>query len=1792
MLTTPGIFVKEQIYESANSLLYRGIRESDNQRLILKVLKQDYPTPAQLSRYRTEYHITQSLDLAGVVKVYDLRKYQNTLVMLLEDFGGKSLKHWLQKCRFPLAEFLKVAITTADALGHIHAANIIHKDINPSNIVFNKETNQLKIIDFGISTQLTRETPALKNPNVLEGTLAYMSPEQTGRMNRALDYRTDFYSLGMTFYELLTNQLPFETDDAMELVHCHIAKVPMSLSELNPEIPPILSEIVMKLLAKTAEERYQSAWGLKADLEECLNQLNLTGKIANFDLASEDISDKFQLPQKLYGREREIASLLTAFERVSLKQSELMLIAGYSGIGKSALVQELYKPITQKRGYFISGKFDQYQQNIPYSALVSAFQELIKHLLTESEAQLNQWREKLLKNLGINGQVIADVIPEIELIIGKQPSVPELGPNESLNRFNLVFQNFIKTFTQSAHPLVLFIDDLQWADGASLKLMQLLMSAGTPGLFLIGAYRDNEVSAAHPLMLTIDKIAKTGAIVNRISLSPLDLPTIIQLIADPLNCEAKRVKPLAELVRLKTGGNPFFMNEFLKSLYTEGLLEFDVQARQWQWNLEQIQSRGFTDNVVELMSDKIQKLSESTQEMLKLAACIGNQFSLKTLALIGTKSLRETVDNLYPAVAENLVVPISNMGEIDLFIDSTELTTESLATLPFHSLEYKFVHDRIQQAAYSLIAEQDKPITHRQIGEILLQKTPKSQQEEKIFDIVNQLNLGVKLIIHKTKREELAKLNLIAGKKAKLSAAYQPALNYLEMGIKLLATNSWQKQYTLTLALHEEAAEIYYLNSDFCLMEEFVELVLSQAKTVLDKVKVYEVKILAETAQSKFNEAINSGLEVLNLLKFRLPKQPKKVDVLRGLLQTKLRIGFKSIAGLVDLPVMTAPYPKAAMRILTRMAPPSFFAAPLLFPIIIFQQINLSINWGNTTDSAVAYSGYGLILCGVVGDIELGSQFGKLALNLLSRLDARAFQPMTECIVYTFIRHWVEPAKEVLNPLREVYALALQTGDLQYASYTAYIYCYFGFLSGSELVKLKSEMEIYAQIIRQIGQEKSINMQELYHQVVLNLLGEAKNPCNLIGKVFDEQVMLPRLQNRNDRDTTCILYFSKLMLCFLFGEVEQAVENAELAEQYLDGITALVTVPHFYFYDSLARLTLARNSQQPERNRQRQKVVSNQKKMKKWAHHAPANNLHKYYLVEAELCRLLGKDAVAMDYYSRAIAGAKKNEYIHEAAIGYELAAKFYLSREKELTARAYMEEARYSYQLWGATAKVKDLEVRYGKFFTATQGRSQNTKTNTKVTTTGSRYNLDIATMMKASQAISGEIVLDKLLSSLMKVLIENAGAQQGYLILEEQGELLIEAEGAIDSEQVTVLQSMPIENFQSASKAIINYVCRTQESVVLNNAAREGQFTNEPYIQKNQPKSVLCVPLINQGKLISIVYLENNLIAGAFTAERVEVIKLLSSQAAVSLENAKLYTKVRKNESRLAQLNFDLEQALEAELELSRAASRFVPNQFLSFLGYQKLTEAKLGDCVQLEMSILFSDIRDFTTISEGITPEQNFKFINSYLSRMEPAIVENNGFIDKYIGDAIMALFSGEADNAVKAGISMLHRLAEYNQHRTNSGYHPIQIGIGINTGTLMLGTVGGENRMDGTVISDAVNLASRVEGLTKNYGLPLLITQQTYERLTKPADYALRTIDTVNVKGKSQAITVYEIFEADPPALKAGKLNTLRLFTEALSLYNLKQFNKAAQLFEQCLRLNPGDKVVWIYRQRCYENHRDR
>ncbi|YAF96759.1 MAG: AAA family ATPase [Nodularia sp. CChRGM 3473] len=1771
MITLEGYKVLTELHASPNSQVYRGYRELDQQPVVLKVLRQEYPPPEAIARFKLEYDLTRRFQVPGIIQAYDLKKYQNTLVLVLEDFGGQSLGELLNQSPLPLENFLQLAIQVAAALAEIHQQQIIHKDINPANILLNPTTQQTKIIDFGIATLLSRENPTLRNLNVLEGTLGYISPEQTGRMNRSLDYRTDFYSLGVTFYELLTQQLPFISDDPVELVHSHIAKQAIPPDQINPQIPLVLSQIVMKLLEKTAEARYQSAFGLQADLQKCLEMFNATGQISLFALGQQDHSGRFQIPQKLYGREAEVASLLAAFERTSQGQSEVMLIAGYSGIGKSALVQEIYKPITQQRGYFISGKFDQFQRNIPYSSLIQAFQALIRQLLTTSEAEITTWREKLLNALGVNGQVIIDVIAEVELIIGQQPPVIELSPKEAQTRFNLVLQNFIQVFTQKEHPLVMFLDDLQWADSASLQLIELLMSqADSQYLLLIGAYRDHEVDKTHPLRTTIASLEQTGVAIHELTLTPLALPQIQQLLSDTLNnADLAQLTPLAELLQQKTNGNPFFMNEFLKSLYTEGLLQFNFTQRQWQWQLAKIQAAQITDNVVELMALKIQKLPVATQEALKLAACIGNLFDLHTLAIASSKSLPDIAAQLWEAVQTGLILPQGNDYQL-LQVADQEVT----ANLKNLDVVYKFLHDRVQQAAYSLISTDQKQAVHLQIGQLLLQGITPQKQEEKIFDIVNQLNFGIDLIADAQQRQELAQLNLTAGNKAKASAAYQPALNYLTMGINCLTANCWQQQYQLALALHTAAAEAAYLGGDFERMDALTEEVLQNTRSTIDQVQVYAIKIQAAIARDQLLAASQLGLQVMQLLGIPLANNPGQPQIMLGLLKTKLALVGKQVHTLVELPELSNPTKLAAIRILASIASATYLAAPNVFPLTVFKQVELSAKYGNAAESAFAYATYGLILCGVVGDLQGGYKFGELALKLLDHFNAKHLQARTLFVVNAFVRHWQEPLQNTIPSLQAAFQVGRDTGDTEYAAFAANVCSMHSYFSGQNLAELDECVAIYGEAIQQFKKKPIFVLIQLYRQAVANLQGKNANPCQLVGEFYDATVMLPQHIESNYRTAIFYVYTHYLTLNYWFEDYTTAVKNADLAIPYLDAVVALYIVGWFYFYDSLGRLALASVVSGAERQKLLQRVAANQKKLQVWAKFSPDNYSHKLALVEAEWHRVQGKSSQAIACYDQAIALAQKNQYLNEAALANELTAKFYLAENKFKIAQVYLQEARYLYLQWGAIAKVKDLEAKYPEILTRTPDKA----IRSTLSTTGSNQNsltnsshsesLDLVTVIKASQTLSEEIQLDKLLSNLMRILMENAGAQRGFLLLSTKGKFLIEAQGTVGENTIQVLESLSIEDNQTLSKAIVNYVIRTKTNVVLNDAIYEavgiGEFIKDPYIRQYQPRSILCTPLINQGKLAGIVYLENNLTTGAFTPDRLELLNLLSAQAAISIENARLYTD-------LAALN--------------KAYERFVPRQFLQFLNKQSIIDVELGDQVQREMSVLFTDIRAFTTLSESMTPAENFQFINSYLSHMEPIIIENNGFIDKYIGDAIMALFAGDADDAVQAGIAMLQTLATYNEERQARGYLPIQIGIGINTGSLILGTVGGLNRMDSTVISDAVNLAARIEGLTKTFNTPLLITDQTFERLQNRDRYGIRVVGQVKVKGKTNAVTVHEVFAADPPKVRAGKTATLEVFARALACYEQQEFTAAAEYFQDCLQQNPWDQVAQMYLNHC-------
>ncbi|BAZ48298.1 serine/threonine protein kinase with two-component sensor domain [Nostoc sp. NIES-4103] len=1514
----------ELIYAGSRTLVHRGIRESDHKPVIIKFLRREYPTFHELVQFRNQYTIAKNLDIDGIIKPCSLEIYQKSYALVMEDLGDISLQEYAANHPVNLTDFFHIAIQIVLILDKLYRHRVIHKDIKPANVLINPTTKEVRLIDFSIASLLNRETQTLTSPHVLEGTLPYLSPEQTGRMNRGIDYRSDFYSLGVTFFELLTKELPFKSDDPMELVYCHLAKLPPQVHLINPDVPPILSRMISKLMAKNAEDRYQSALGLKYDLETCQRQWQQTGSIQDFNLGVRDICDRFIIPEKLYGRKAEVETLLAAFDRVSKGNTEMMLVAGFSGIGKTAVVKEVHKPIVRQRGYFIKGKYDQFQRNIPFSGFVQALGDLIGQLLSESDAQLHQWKTQILEALGENGQVMIDVIPELEKIIGTQPPVLQLSWSAAQNRFNLLFQKFIQVFTTKQHPLVIFLDDLQWADLASLKLMQLLMSkTDTHYLLLIGAYRDNEVSTTHQLTMTLEEIQNLEAIINTITLAPLQQPDLNQLIADTLNCSLDISLPLTKLVYQKTQGNPLFANHFLQHLHEESLINFNFDEGCWQCDIAQIKALAITDNIVEFLAIKLQKLPQSTVEVLKLAACIGNQFDLATLAIVNEKSLLETATDLWRALQEGLIIPTSEVYKFfqyDVNIQSSvatklqSITTDNTKV----TVTYRFLHDRVQQAAYLLIPKDQKKVTHLKIGQILLENISAKKQEENIFALINHLNIGADLITNQLDKNELAQLNLLAGHKAKSATAYETAVKYLNTGLEMLADDSWHTQYDLTLKLYIESAEAEYLNGSFDSASKLIKIALPNTKTLLDQVKLYEAQMQIFISQLEMVKAIDMGLQILEKLGINLVN-------LAG--EESLVVELPNIADIEKFLVMTDPYKLSAMEIMKILCAPVFMAKPEIFPQLIITMVNFCIEHGNSALSAFAYGFYGLLLSGI-GKLSDGYNAGKIALKLLDKFDAKELKAKVYNLFNSNIRTWKEHTKNSIQPLQEGVQSGLVTGDIEWGGYCAANLCSYLFFSADNLESLIKQQATYIDICIKIKQEIPIHFSQVWRQLGLNFQGFSPNPCLLIGESFNEAQMLPRLIAAKSGTVLFIFYVAKTILFYYFGNYAQALVQVKLANEQAGSAFGFMQVVILNFYHSLALLAHYTQVEPSEQQKYLEQVEVNQEKMRFWAHHAPMNNLHRYMLVQAEKARVLGQKWEASEQYDRALINAKENAYIQEEALIYELATNFYLMCKREQIAQNYLMNAYYCYAILGAKAKVDDLEKRFPELLDPILKWEKNRLNSPDSISTYSSFYLstfsngttisssssaskilDLTSVLKASQALSREIQLDQLLSKFMQVVMENTGAKKSVLILLKDNSWVIEA---IATFQIVtnVLQSIPIELSQEIPLTVINYVKHTLEVLLIDNATVDNSLIYDLYIIREQPKSLLCYPIVHEGKLIGILYLENNLTVGIFTSDRLAVVQLLCSQAAISLENAYLYQETQNYAQKLENYIQDLQQ------------------------------------------------------------------------------------------------------------------------------------------------------------------------------------------------------------------------------------------------------------------------------------------
>jgi predicted ATPase/signal transduction histidine kinase len=1465
----------EVLWEDGERIYCKTWRDGDGARQeFMAVLPADeHPSPDSINRLTHEYGLRDHLDDAWALQPLELAQVRGRPMLVLKYHETKPLDHLIGPA-MEIGRFLPLAVALLAAVGRVHERGLIHKDLKPNNILVNSSTGQVLLTGFGIASRLPRERQLPNSVEFIAGTLAYMAPEQTGRMNRSIDSRSDLYSLGVTLYEMLTGSPPFKASDSMEWVHCHIARQPISPSERLTNVPASVSAIIMKLLAKTAEERYQTAAGAESDLRRCLSEWETQGRIKEFAPGEHDQPDRLMIPEKLYGRDREIEILLSAFDRIVAGGSpELVLVSGYSGIGKSAVVNELHKPLVPPRGLFASGKFDQYKRDIPYATLAQAFQSLLRPLLSKSEEELHKWRNALREALDPNGQLIADLVPELQHIIGEQPPVPELPLQDAQGRFQLVFRRFISVFARPEHPLALFLDDLQWLDAATLDLLEDLLTRGDlQHLLLIGAYRDNEVSSTHPLARKLDAMRQAGATLRDIILTPLGCQDLGHLLTDSLHCEPERAVPLAQLIHDKTTGNPFFAIQFISALADEALLTFDYGEARWSWELNRIRAKGFTDNVVDLMVGKLSRLPLETQKALQQFACMGNSAEFEMLRLVYQDSNDEMHEHLWEAVRTGLI-----------------FRSES---------SYRFLHDRVQEAAYSLIPTELRAEAHLKIGTLLAAYTPPADLKEAIFEIVNQLNRGAHLITSIEERERAADLNLIAGRRAKISTAYESALKYLRAAGALLAETTWEHNYELIFSIEYLMAECELLTAEMGAAEDRLSTLARRCKNNHDFALVTRLRLTLYTTLDQSDLGVDVLLEFLRRGGTVWSQHPTRDDVLREYNRIWSLLGSRQIEELVDLPLMTNPDILDTLDVLTEIVTPALFYDENLSSLVVCRMVSLSLEYGNCDGSCFGYEWFAMFAGPRFNNYKEGYRFGQLGYDLVEKRGLTRYQARTYINYGNGVMPWAIHAASGRAILRRAFDIAYQAGDLTFAAYWGEQLVTNCLIVGDPLAEVQTEAENGLEFAKNARFGLVVDICGAQLGLVRTLRGlTPKFGCF---DAADYNELQAEQHYASNPVLSCAEFFywtRKLQGRFFAGDLVSAVDASIKAQQLLWTATAQLETADCRFFGALARAAAWDSASPDQKKWHFDALTDHSRQLEVWAEHCPANFESRVTLAQAEIARIEVRAVEAEQLYEDAIRSARTNGFVHVEALAHELAANFYGARGFATTADAYLRNARACYAQWGAQGKVNQLDSSHPHLQTPSTSAARGATVFTPVA------QLDAETVIKASQSLSSEIDLRRLIEKLMHLVVENAGAGRGLLILIYSDGPRIEAEattagGTIDV-AVRQMRATPSELPQS----VLQYVLRTRERLVFDDVSAGTSHSEDPYVRERRPKSVLCMPILTNTRVIGALYLENTLAAHCFTSGRVAILEILATQAAISMENARLYSEQRWNEALLSE-------------------------------------------------------------------------------------------------------------------------------------------------------------------------------------------------------------------------------------------------------------------------------------------------
>jgi predicted ATPase/class 3 adenylate cyclase len=1748
-----GFQLQELVYRSQRSAVYRGRCLRDDRVVVIKRLEAS-STAADCASLKYSHELLHGLAIDGVPRVLDLAAYEGRPVLIMEDIRGRSVNQIVRGKPLPSREVLRLAISLARTIGHLHQREVIHQDIRPSNIVLNEATGETQLIDFQLASRLVTETSTVEQLRMYRGSLAFVAPERTGRIGHPVDHRSDLYSLGATLFYLLTRRPPFEEVDPVAMIHSHIATAAPAPRDINASIPEMLSRIVLKLLAKPPDERYQSAHGLEADLRSCLECLDdASDSKAAIRLGLHDISSRFLIPEQLYGRQREIESLIKAVEQTTRRRTGLVLVSGPPGIGKSELVATLRTHVAGQRGTFLTAKFDQLQ-NVPLTALMQCLHEFVQEVLAEPDDALRTWQQEISSALGPIGGVLVEHVPALEKLIGPQPALPEVGPTEALNRLLLALASLLKAICTRRGRLVVFLDDLQWASLNSMRMLEsILTNAEIRGLLVIGAYRDTEVDQAHPLRLLPLHLSEADVLVTELVVQPLSREAVGELVAHTLVASPGDIMPLSSLVFARTGGDPFFVKRFLRAAYSYGGIAFNADTGRWGFDLDRIAGMGPTDNVAQLIVAKLGELPPPTRQMINLAACLGGRFSLRALARVSGISSASVARSLWAALSEDVVIPIGGQWRIAEYLLDDDEDQDAIA--------YRFSHDAVRLAAYELLPASHRQQRHVQIGRLMIAEM--GEHDTRLLEGVNQLNAGSEVIDDPAERLRLCELNLKAAMRARNIGAFSDGFAYARAGLGLLPEQSWATHIDLTVQLYLTGAELAYLGSEFVEMDRLCAAI-GHVNQPIVRAELARIQVVAALSRGEPSTAVDKALEGLASLGMRMPRKPGKLYLLREFIRTRLALRGRTDADLLAPEVATDTGILAPLRILGEVCRASYTAQPELYLAFILRMVQLAVRDGTTPTSSLAFAHYALLLIIVFRDMRGAKRFGDLALRVADHPVCVRHKPETRFVVFDFLQHWYEPLRTVIEPAYGVFQEAREVGDLETAAVAPVVGVNAMSMIGVPLPQIAERAARYVDAVR--NQQTYFYMLELARQRVLNLMGRAAgDPFVLKGETaFDESVLLPRLEAERVGTTLCGYHMIKSRLAFLLQRYDLAYYHADLAIPLLPALAGSYQEVLFQYYDALACLQRipARGTQ---RYRALRRIKRRLSRLRRAASHAPMNFAHLADIVVAELAAVTGRELKATNEYDHAIARSKDNGFLEDEAVANELAGRFHLRHKRVEIGRAYLRAAYGLFLRLGATAKLDVLGAEFPWVGAAPEARATSWSHPTQ---------WDAQSLLKASQAIAREMGLQDVVKAVMNTVVESAGADSAVLFLQEEGGLAVAARFAGPGEP---LQTGPQRQASEASgfaASIVRYVERTGKTVVIGDASATLRFADDPHFATTTVRSVLCLPIVHQNRNVAVLYLENRVATEAFSPERVELLNALSGQMAISIDNARLYDR--------------LQQSLTLQTELTAAQSRFIPKQFLRAIGRDNIAKVGLGDHKEKVLSILFSDVRGFTTLTEQLVPEESIEFINTYLGRMEPPILQHGGFIDSYIGDAIMALFDADADQAVAAALEMLGALNRLNEERRERGLGAVRTGIGIHTGPVMLGTIGGRNHLKCGVIGDAVNLASRVENLTKQYALPLLITDSTRDLLSEGLRRRTRIVSRVRVAGRHAPVSIFDVL-GQSQSWETGALQQLALLEQATGgYYDAKtpsDVTSSLALFQTYASLVPADPLPALYVVRC-------